>query len=137
MSTRGEQRRWRHSQKRRGPANSAPDVESALRYLTAATQQVLGDKEAHLRLGGLRASERQCVVSGIFLITPNRQHNLLVAEHGFPPEQHRLRIPYSQNIRTRLPTGSYAFTIAALRLVFLSTITDTHRQYGRKVAGER
>jgi len=44
---------------------------------------------------------------------------------------------YSQNIRTRLPTGSYASTTAVLRLVFLSTITDTHRQYGWKAAGER
>ena len=26
-------------------------------------------------------------------MTPDRQHHLLVAEHGFPPEQHRLRIP--------------------------------------------
>ena len=74
-------------------ANDAPDVESALGHLTVATQGVLGDKEAHLCLGGLRAGEHQFVVSGIFLITPNRQHNLLVAEHGFPPEQHRLRIP--------------------------------------------
>jgi hypothetical protein len=74
-------------------ANDAPDVESALGHLTAATQGVLGDKEAHLRPGGLRAGERQFVVSGIFLITADRQHNLLVAEHGFPPEQHRLRIP--------------------------------------------
>ena len=41
-------------------ANSAPDVESALRYLTAATQEALGDKEAHLRPGGLRAGEHQC-----------------------------------------------------------------------------
>jgi len=74
-------------------ANDAPDVEGALRYLTAATGEVLGDKEAHLRPGGLRAGERQFVVSCIFLITADRQHNLLVAEHGFPPEQHRLRIP--------------------------------------------
>jgi hypothetical protein len=74
-------------------ANDAPDVESALRYLTAATREVLGDKEAHLRPGGLRAGERQFVVACIFLITADRQHNLLVAEHGFPPEQHRLRIP--------------------------------------------
>ena len=74
-------------------ANDAPDVESALGHLTAATQGLLGDKEAHLRPGGLRAGERQCVVSCIFLITADRQHNLLVAEHGFPPEQHRLRIP--------------------------------------------
>jgi hypothetical protein len=74
-------------------ANDAQDVERALGHLTAATREVLGDKEAHLRPGGLRASEHQFVVSGIFLITADRQHNLLVAEHGFPPEQHRLRIP--------------------------------------------
>jgi GAF domain len=74
-------------------ANGAPDVESALRYLSAATQEVLGDKEAHLRPGGLRAGERQFMVSGVFLITSDRQHNLLVAAHGFPPEQHHLRIP--------------------------------------------
>ena len=74
-------------------ANSAPDVESALRYLTAATQEALGDKEAHLRPGGLRTGEHQCTDSGIFLMTPDRQHHLLVAEHGFPPEQPRLRIP--------------------------------------------
>ena len=74
-------------------ANDAPDVESALRHLTAATQEVLGDKEAHLRPGGLRVGERQFTNAGIFLIIPDRQHHLLVAEHGFPPEQHRLRIP--------------------------------------------
>jgi GAF domain-containing protein len=74
-------------------ANASPDVESALRHLTAETQEVLGDKEAHLRPGGLRAGERQFTNSGIFLITPDRQYNLLVAEQGFPPEQYRLRIP--------------------------------------------
>jgi hypothetical protein len=74
-------------------AHDAPDVESTLRHLTAATQEVLGDKGAHLRPGGLRAGERQFTDSGIFLITPDRHYNLLVAAHGFPPEQHRLRIP--------------------------------------------
>ena len=74
-------------------ANEALDVESALRNLTAATQAVLGDKGAHLRPGGLRAGEHQFTDAGIFLITPDRPYNLLVAEHGFPPEQHRLRIP--------------------------------------------
>jgi hypothetical protein len=74
-------------------ANASPDVESALRHLTAGTQEVLGDKEAPLRPGGLRAGERQFTNAGIFLITPDRHSNLLVAEHGFPPEQHRLRIP--------------------------------------------
>jgi hypothetical protein len=74
-------------------ANGAPDVESALSHLTAATQEAVGDKAAHLRPGGLKAGERQFTVSGIFLITPDRQHTLLVAEHEVPPEQHRLRIP--------------------------------------------
>jgi hypothetical protein len=74
-------------------ANGARDVESALSHLTAATREALGDKEAHLRPGELKAGERQFTVSGIFLITPDRQHNLLVAEHEVPPEQHRLRIP--------------------------------------------
>src|SRR5882724_5744481 len=74
-------------------ANGAPDVESALGHLTTATREVLGDNEAYLRPGGLRAGERQFVVSGIFLITADRQHHLLVGAHGIPPEQHRLRIP--------------------------------------------
>ncbi len=52
-------------------ANDAPDVESALGHLTAATQGVLGNKEAHLRPDGLRAGERQFVVSGILRITSN------------------------------------------------------------------
>jgi hypothetical protein len=47
-------------------ANDAPDVESALVHLTAATREVLEDKEAHLRPGGLRAGERQFTNSGIF-----------------------------------------------------------------------
>ena len=58
-------------------ANGSTDVESALGHLTAATREVLGDKEAHLRPGGLRTGERQFVVSCIFLITANRQHNRL------------------------------------------------------------
>jgi hypothetical protein len=87
-------------------ANGARDVESALGHLTAATREALGDKEAHLRPGGLKAGERQFTVSGIFLITPDRQHNLLVAEHEVPPEQHRLRIPSTWAIRDGLYSTS-------------------------------
>ena len=36
-------------------ADNAPDAESALGHLTAATREVLGDKEAHLRPGGLKS----------------------------------------------------------------------------------
>lgn len=44
-------------------ADNAPDVESALRHLTAATRALLGDKEAHLRPGGLKPGEQQFTVS--------------------------------------------------------------------------
>ena len=71
----------------------ARDAESALALLTAAVRELLGDKEAHLRPGALKVGERQFSVSGVFLIEPDGGHHLLVAEHGFPPEQHRLRVP--------------------------------------------
>ncbi len=84
---------WRVLEKATRAADDAPDAESALGHLTAATREVLGDREAHLRPGALKPGEHQFTVSGIFLVTPDGAHNLLVAEHGFPPEQHRLRIP--------------------------------------------
>jgi GAF domain len=73
-------------------AGSASGPEEALRELTGVCPVLLGDKEAHLRPGGLRAGERPFAISGAFMLTPDRRHNLLVAEVGFPPEQHRLRI---------------------------------------------
>jgi hypothetical protein len=84
---------WAELERATLAADNAPDAESGLRHLTAATREILGDKDAHLRPGGLKPSERQFTVSGIFLITPDGAHNLLVAEHGFPHDQHRLRIP--------------------------------------------
>jgi GAF domain-containing protein len=84
---------WRALERATRAAGDAPDAESALAHLTAATREILGDREAHLRPGALKPGEHQFTVSGIFLITPDGAHSLLVAEHGFPPEQHRLRIP--------------------------------------------
>lgn len=74
-------------------ASEAQDVEAALRVATHTTFDLLGDRQAHLRPGALKAGERQFFVSGIFLVTPEVDGHLLVAQHGFPPEQHRLRIP--------------------------------------------
>lgn len=73
-----------------GLAASGP--EGALRHITALGPLLLGDREAEHRPGALKPGERQFTVSGAFLVTPDRQHNLLLAEQGFPPEQHRLRI---------------------------------------------
>jgi hypothetical protein len=74
-------------------AIAAPDIESALSKITTASKALLGDKEAHLVPGALKEGERHYSITGIFLISPSRTENVLVAEDGFPAEQHRLRIP--------------------------------------------
>ncbi len=74
-------------------ACNAVDAESALRLVTRATFDLLGDRGAHHRPGALKPGEQQFFVSGIFLVTPAADGHLLIAEHGFPPEQHRLHIP--------------------------------------------
>ena len=71
---------------------AARGPEEALRHITALGPALLGDGEAEHRPGALKPGEHQFTVSGAFLVTPDRRHNLLVAEHGFPGEQHRLRI---------------------------------------------
>jgi hypothetical protein len=73
-------------------ACAAAGPEQALRALTAVCLVVLGDKQAHLRPGALKPAERQFSVCGAFMLTPDHRHNLLLAEVGFPPEQHRLLI---------------------------------------------
>jgi putative methionine-R-sulfoxide reductase with GAF domain len=74
-------------------AINAPDAENALREITRASKALLGDKEAYLRPGALKEGERHYSISGIFLISPCGRENILVAEDGFPAEQHRLHIP--------------------------------------------
>ena len=69
------------------------DVEAALSTFCAAARSTLGDREAHEQPGGLKLGEKQFSVSGIFLLASDGRENILVAEHGFPAEQHRLRIP--------------------------------------------
>ncbi len=74
-------------------ALESPDAESALACCTRAALETLGDEHAHLRPGALKPGERQFRVSGVFLVKPDASGHVLVAEHGFPPEQHRLEIP--------------------------------------------
>ena len=73
-------------------ACDAAGPEEALRRITSRCPRLLGDHEAHLRPGALKAGERQFSVCGVFLLTPDGRQSLLVAEVGFPAEQHRLRI---------------------------------------------
>ncbi|MDG2284119.1 MAG: GAF domain-containing protein [Alphaproteobacteria bacterium] len=73
-------------------AAAAADVESALSAISAGAWTALGDPAAHERPGALKPGEHQFAVSGYFMLTPDGTETVLVAEHGFPPEQHRLRI---------------------------------------------
>jgi hypothetical protein len=74
-------------------ANRAAGPEDALAACTRVPPTFLGDRDAHRRPGGLKDGERQFSVCGVFLLTPDGRENLLVADVGFPSEQHRLRIP--------------------------------------------
>jgi GAF domain-containing protein len=60
------------------------DPERALAHLTHMAQNVLGDPEL------TRRESFKC--SGVFLLAPGGDHLILLAEHGYPPEQHRGRI---------------------------------------------
>ena len=63
------------------------DPERALNAITRIAQEALGDPEAGKRAGG---GDFRC--SGVFLVAPSRDHLVLTAENGYPPEQHRARI---------------------------------------------
>ncbi|MEE3099939.1 MAG: GAF domain-containing protein, partial [Pseudomonadota bacterium] len=47
--------------------------------------------------GGQKEGERDYRIGGVFLVTPDRRYNMLVASAGFPPEQRRLSIPIEWN----------------------------------------
>ncbi len=69
------------------------EVEPALALVSGSVFDLLGDREAHLVPGALKEGQRQFFVAGFFLVPPDAQGHVLVAERGFPTEQHRLRIP--------------------------------------------
>tara|TARA_Y100000588_G_scaffold339631_1_gene382490 strand:- start:2520 stop:2984 length:465 start_codon:yes stop_codon:yes gene_type:complete len=54
---------------------------------------MLGDPDAQKRPGALKTGEHQFSVAGFFMHLPKERASILVAEDGFPKEQHRLRIP--------------------------------------------
>ena len=68
-------------------------VEAALSDITKMAYDLFGDRQAHLQPGALKEGEAQFFVSGIFLLRAGHKGHILVAEHGFPEEQYRLRIP--------------------------------------------
>ena len=68
-------------------------VETILKAFSTAAMKTLGDPSAAKIPGNLKANEYQFSVAGFFLHIPERKESCLVAEQGFPLEQHRLCIP--------------------------------------------
>lgn len=68
------------------------DPEAAISCVTACVVTLLGDKTAHLRPGGLKDGETQYAVAAAVMISPDRQHNIFIAQQNFPEEQFRLGI---------------------------------------------
>jgi hypothetical protein len=71
---------------------AAPGPEEALRVVTACVADLLGDKTAHLKPGGLKEGEMQYSVAATVMIAPGATHNVFVAQSGFPPEQIHMQI---------------------------------------------
>jgi hypothetical protein len=104
-------------------ALDAAGPEQAMRAIARACLDALGDREAHLRPGGLREGERQYFVAGAFFVTPDAEWHMLVGNVGFPPEQERLLVPID---------GGHPGRVYASRSKLLLADTDEHggfRQY--------
>ncbi len=99
---------------------SCDDTESAFRVLTKAAVELIGNANASKKAGALKQGEANYRVSGIFLISPDRRHNVLVANQGFPPEQRRLSIPIAWNNPGQV--------VARERFVLLEN-TDAHAEF--------
>jgi hypothetical protein len=74
-------------------ATEATTPEAVVNGAMAVLFAALGDRAAHLRDGALDEGQVQFFVAGGFFVTPNRVHQMLVGNIGFPPEQRRLLIP--------------------------------------------
>ncbi len=74
-------------------AANAGDGEAAIVEFVHAALRITGDATAHERPGALKPGERHFHVSGAFMVSPDATCHLLLAEWGFPPEQHRLHYP--------------------------------------------
>jgi len=76
--------------------SSAADAEQALHRIGKVAIDSLGDQMAVERPGALRPGETDHALTAFFLIAPSRRSMLLMAETGWPPEQHRLVIDIAE-----------------------------------------
>jgi hypothetical protein len=104
-------------------ALDAPGPEAAIRALTGAYYELLGDRDAYRRPGALKEGERHYFIAGAFMVTPDARYHMLVGNVNFPPEQERLMVPID---------GGHPGWVYANRSKLLLENTDEHgafRQY--------
>ena len=68
-------------------------LETKLTKFSMLAASQLGDMRASEKLGSLKNGEQQFTVAGFFMHLKDNQKSILLAETGFPAEQHRLIIP--------------------------------------------
>jgi hypothetical protein len=107
---------------------AAAGPEEAMRVLARACFETLGDRDAHLRPGALKPGEHQFFVSGVFVVTPDLRHHMLVGNLGFPPEQKRLMVPID---------GGHPGQVYATRAKLLLKNTDDHESFKQYLKSAR
>ena len=68
-------------------------LETKLTKFSVLAASQLGDMRASENPGSLKNGEQQFTVAGFFMHLKDDQKSVLLAETGFPAEQHRLSIP--------------------------------------------
>ena len=69
---------------------AADNAEAALSAIGEACLSRIGDPDASSRPGALKPGEAERTNCGFFLVLPDGERMMLLGEHGWPDEQHRL-----------------------------------------------
>ncbi|ETW97802.1 MAG: hypothetical protein ETSY1_21265 [Candidatus Entotheonella factor] len=101
-------------------ASAAATPEEALWAITHTLPGLLGDREAHLQPGDLKAGEQQQYACGCFIVTPDEQHQVLVAPVNFGPTQRHMKIDI---------TLGHPGTVVASKQPLLLANTDMHKSF--------
>ena len=109
-----------------GASKASP--EAAMSCITACTVALLGDKTAHLRPGGLKNGETQYSVAAAVMISPDRQHNIFIAQQNFPEDQFRLGIAIDHGHPGRVVKNEKSLILAN---------TDEHEDFAQILSTSR
>ena len=101
-------------------ASAASDPEEALWVITRTLPRLLGDREAHRRPGNLRDGEKQQFACCCFVVTTDRNFNLLAAPVNFAPNQRHMKIDIALG---------HPGTVVKSKQPMLLANTDTHKSF--------